>query len=320
MVDKRVRNLIVGLDGTFNEPNQLDSGKVAPTNVAKLISLLKRGQRIHYEEGVGTGMWEQVRGGIIGYGLDERILGAYRFLCQRFADSDWKRNENKIFLFGFSRGAYTARRISGLISHSGIPFDVDDTELGFELYKGRDLESAAKLKKQRRFFDFPVEMVGVWDTVKATNDADYRDYELSDNVVAGYHAMAIDEKRRVFPVLRWNTDPRVTQIWFAGVHADVGGGYDDVGLSDITLEWMVWRGVDHGLDFSETKFRKLDPKPDGRRHESYKGIWRVFGEEARTVKTTDPIHESVRKRIEQIAKYQPELPSRPMYWEEPYRV
>lgn len=316
-----VRNLIVGLDGTFNEPKQLDAGRVAPTNVAKLLSLLKRGQRIHYEEGVGTGMWEQVRGGIIGYGLDERILGAYRFLCQRFADSDWRREDNRIFLFGFSRGAYTARRISGLIAHSGIPVDVEDTELGFELYKGRDQVSVDKLKREGRFFDFPVEMVGVWDTVKATNDADYHDDELCGNVVAGYHAMAIDEKRRVFPVLRWAADPRVTQLWFAGVHADVGGGYHDAALSDIALEWMVWRGVDHGLDFSETKFRALNPRPGGRMHDSYSGIWKAFGSEARIVRAADPVHESVRERIDDRAvKYRPKLPSRPIFWKEPYRV
>jgi len=320
MPAKRERNLVIGLDGTWNDPNQRDEGKVAPTNVAKLISLLKRGQRIHYEEGVGTGMWERVRGGVIGFGLDERVLGAYRFLCNRYSDSDWSRDENKIFLLGFSRGAYAVRRISGLIAHSGIPVDVNDTELGFELYKSRDFESIAKLKSERRFFDVPVEMVGVWDTVKATNDADYHDSDLCANVVAGYHAMAIDERRKVFPALRWNKDPRVTQIWFAGVHADVGGGYGDASLSDIALQWMVLRGLDHGLDFSELKFRELGPAPTGPIHNSYNGIWKVFGEQARDVLPSDLIHESVEKRVEKVTSYKPKLPARPIYWKEPYEL
>ena len=321
MAQAAVRNLIVGLDGTWNDPAQLDAGKAAPTNVAKFISLLKRGQRIHYEEGVGTGMWEAVRGGIYGFGLDEKVLGAYRFLCQRFSDSDWKREENKVFLLGFSRGAYAARRLSGLIAHSGIPARVEDTELGLEMYKTRDFDSPPNLKRSKRFFDISVEMVGVWDTVKATNDADYHDNELSHNVVAGYHAMAIDEKRKVFPVLRWDTDPRVIQVWFAGVHADVGGGYAVTGLSDITLQWMVLRGLEHGLDFKEKDFYELAPRPDGPMHQSYEGIWKTFGEKARTVAAADLIHPSVAARMDsKVARYKPKLPRKPLYWDEPYQV
>ena len=317
MASKRVRNLIVGLDGTWNDPKQLDDGKVAPTNVARFMSLLKGGQRIHYEEGVGSGMWEAVRGGIYGFGLEEKLLGAYRFLCQRFSESDWKRDENKVFLLGFSRGAYAARRLSGLIAHSGIPVRVEDTEIGFEYYKIQDFESP---NDRKRFFEINVEMVGVWDTVKATNDADYHDNEISHNVIAGYHAMAINEKRKVFPALKWNNDPRVTQVWFAGVHADVGGGYADTGLSDIALQWMVLRGLDHGLDFKEKDFYKLEPRTDGHMHNSYKGVWKAFGEEARTVTETDRIHKSVGERMEKVTKYQPKLPAKPSYWEEPYQV
>lgn len=314
------RNVIVGLDGTWNDPTQLDEGKAAPTNVARFKSLLKRGQRFHYEEGVGTGMWEAVRGGIYGFGLDEKILGAYRFLCRCFAESDWKREENKVFLLGFSRGAYAARRLSGLIAHSGIPVKVEDTELGFELYKTRDFQSPPTLKNEQRFFDITVEMVGVWDTVKATNDADYHDNELSYNVVAGYQAMAIDEQRKVFPVLRWDKDPRVTQVWFAGVHADIGGGYADAGLSDFALQWMVLRGLEHGLDFKEKDFYKLQPRPDGPMHQSYEGVWKAFGKEDRSVEAADLIHPSVAERIEALASYRPALPRDPVYWDEPYQL
>jgi uncharacterized protein (DUF2235 family) len=320
MAEAAARNLVVGLDGTWNDPAQLDDGKAAPTNVARFIALLKRGQRIHYEEGVGTGMWEAVRGGIYGFGLDEKILGAYRFLCERFADDDWKREDNKVFLLGFSRGAYAARRLSGLIAHSGIPARVEDTELGLELYKRRDFDSPPALKSSDRFFDIPVEMVGVWDTVKATNDADYHDNELSHNVAAGYHAMAIDEQRKVFPVLKWDTDPRVTQVWFAGVHADVGGGYAQAGLSDITLQWMVLRGLEHGLDFREKDFYKLDPRPDAPMHQSWEGIWKAFGAQARTIAAADLIHPSVAARMDKVTGYRPALPRKPLYWDEPYQV
>lgn len=315
----KLRNVIVGCDGTWNEPDQLDDGKPASTNVVKFMNALKnnRGQqRFHYDEGVGGRKWEALRGGIYGYGLDKRILAAYRFLSNRFSDTDWNREENKVFLLGFSRGAYTARRISGLIAHSGIPVKVKDTELGFELYKRRDAESIATLKEEGRFFDIPVEMVGVWDTVKATNDPDYHDHKISDNVVAGYHAMAIDEKRKSFPVLKWNENSNATQVWFTGVHSDVGGGYGDASLADIALEWMIYRGLNHGLDFKARDVEKLKPNAAGPIHESYKGIWKVLGEKPRSVPKTSLLHGSVRERMRKVSQYRPKLPEAPIYWKE----
>ena len=248
-------------------------------------------------------------------GLEKRILGSYRFLRNRFADPDWKREQNKIFLLGFSRGAYTARRISGLIAHSGIPVRQKDTHLGWELYRRRDAETAAQLKAQGRFFDVPVEMVGVWDTVKGTNDEDYHDARLAANVTAGYHAMALDEQRKFFPVLKWNKNARVTQVWFAGVHSDVGGGYADCGLADVALEWMIYRGMKHGLEFDADYFdENVDPDAKGTIHDSLVGVWTLLGKKKRRLAKTDLLHPSLKKR--RVA-YREKLPADPVYWKRP---
>ena len=317
----RTRNLVVGCDGTWNEPEQLDNGRSAPTNVVKFLNALKKNsgqQRVHYEEGVGGRKWETLRGGIYGYGLDKRIQGAYRFLFNRFSDTDWDRDRNKVFLLGFSRGAYTARRISGLIAHSGIPAKKKDIELGFELYKSRDVASAEELKTDGRFFDVSVEMVGVWDTVKATNDPDYHDQSLSPNVVAGYHAIAIDEQRRNFAVLKWKNDARATQVWFAGCHSDVGGGFAPQGLADNALEWMIYRGLNHGLDFKANYVKQnVKPDPAGTLHDSFQGIWVPLGKKARTIPKTAFLHDSVKKRLEKVPEYRPKLPAQPNYWKAP---
>ena len=315
-----VRNLVVGCDGTWNEPEQLSEGVSAPTNVVKLVrSMASLGGRqvVHYEEGVGTRGWESLPGGIYGQGLDKRILGSYRFLRKRFADRRWDRDQNKVFLFGFSRGAYTVRRLSGLIAHSGIPVKAEDAALGWEIYKERDQRSAAALRREKRFFDIPIEMIGVWDTVKATNDADYHDKKLSSNVVAGYHAMAIDERRKFFPVLRWNRDPRALQLWFAGVHSDVGGGYSNAGLADVSLRWMIEQAFKHGLQFKAESIREnVKPRPTAAMHESLEGHWALLGEKLRSIPKTSLVHDSVRKRMESQASYRPaNLPVEPVYWQ-----
>ena len=314
-----IRNLIIGCDGTWNEPQQTKDGTLAPTNVVKFMSALKSlngRQRQHYEKGVGTRAWEALPGGVYGYGLDKRITGGYRFLGNRFRDPRWEDKKQRVFIIGFSRGSYTARRLAGLVAFSGLPKAPADAELGWEMYLQRDRTTATALKREGRFFNIPIEMIGVWDTVKSTNDPDYNDQQLSRNVVAGYHAMAIDEKRKFFPVLRWKRDARALQVWFAGVHSDVGGGYANSGLADIALNWMIYRALSHGLEFEQSYMdENVDPRPGALIHETYKGKWKPLGKKLRKILKTDFVHQAVRQRIEQKEFYRPEnLPDAPKYW------
>jgi len=305
----KIRNLIIGCDGTWNDTDN------TLTNVAKLLNgCAATNQAMHYEEGVGTAYWEALPGGIYGKGLDRQILGAYRFLRRRFGDRDWAREENKVFIFGFSRGAYAARRLAGLISHCGVPVKAADLDLAWQIYKRRDQVSTAELKQQGRLFDIRVEMLGVWDTVKTTTDQDFNDLKLPACVVKGYHAMAIDEKRTFFPVLKWDGEDRVHQVWFAGVHSDVGGGYKETGLSDIALHWMIDRAYGHGVKIKASAVNKLQEDPGGLQHESYDTIWIPFGTSTRAIADSGLIHTSVKERMGKLPGYRPvNLPVNPNF-------
>jgi uncharacterized protein (DUF2235 family) len=305
-----VRNLFVGCDGTWNEPE-------SSTNVKRFLDAVRQTDRqvVHYEKGVGTRAFEALPGGIYGYGLEKRVLGSYRFLRKCFAQRAWSREQNRIFLLGFSRGAYTVRRISGLLAHSGLPKKAEDVELGWEVFKQRDTRGAATLKREGRFYDVPVEMVGVWDTVKGTNDPDYNDSKMASNVTAGYHAMATDERRKFFPVLKWSQDPRALQVWFPGVHSDVGGGYKESGLSNGALRWMIFRALGHGVAFRQDKVTAIKASPLGKIHESLQGVWTALGERQRRIPRTSWIHPSVGTRRKQRTTYRPtNLPAPPRYW------
>lgn len=306
----QTRNLIIGCDGTWNDTDS------TITNVAKILNACAaKNQVTHYEEGVGTAYLEALPGGIYGRGLDRQILGAYRFLRRRFADSDWQREENKVFIFGFSRGAYAARRLAGLISRCGVPLKAADVDLAWQLYLRRDTVSSEKLKEEGRLFDIPVEMLGVWDTVKTTTDEDFNDLALPSCVVKGYHAMAIDEKRKFFPVLKWDVDDRINQIWFSGVHSDVGGGYADCRQSDIALRWMIDRAYEHGVRFKASAVNGLNKDyTSGTLHDSFDGIWETFGTSARQIGDLEKIHVSTRERVQKVAEYRPvNLPQNPTY-------
>ena len=295
------RNLVIGLDGTWNETTTPN-----PTNVERLLSALRvTGQEQHYEEGVGTAHNEALPGGIYGKGLNRQIQGAYRKLRAWFAQKEWQRDDNNVFIFGFSRGAYAARRLAGLINHSGIPAKAKDAELGWHIYLNRDAASAQALKEKGDFFDIKVAMLGVWDTVKTTTDADFNDHKLPDCVAAGCHALAIDERRKFFPVLHWDADPRVTQRWFAGVHCDVGGGYPETELADITLKWMVDHACYHGLAFKGSYMKAIRPDSAGEIHDSCQGIWAPLGTKVRSISNTEAIHVSVKERKEKLANYRP---------------
>ena len=306
----KVRNLIIGCDGTWN-----DTDESAVTNVVKLLdACLAKDQVTQYEEGVGTTHWEALPGGIYGKGLDRQILGGYRFLRKRFADSDFEIDENKVFIFGFSRGSYAARRLAGLIARCGIPKKAADVQIAWDLYLNGDDASIQALKNSGRLFDISIEMLGVWDTVKTTTDTAFNDHKLPECVVAGYHAMAIDEKRKFFPVLKWNKSTRVTQTWFCGVHSDVGGGYKETGLSDIALEWMVTHAYSHGLRVKSSAMNKLKKDPVGMMHDSCQGIWKPFGTKLRSIAKTASVHGSVKERVQKLTAYKPvNLPDNPNY-------
>ena len=310
------RNIVVGLDGTWNEPERQPDGTVTGTNVVKFLSaLMSRGQSQHYESGAGTRAWELLPGGIYGHGLDKRILGAYRYLRRAYAALQDSNDPIKLFIVGFSRGAYAARRLAGLLNHSGVPVKSSDIDEGWEMYLNRDHNRAAARKQDGKFFDVQIEMLGVWDTVKATNDADYNDNDLSSNVVAGYHAIAIDERRKFFPVLRWNTNNNANEVWFSGSHSDIGGGCMAMDLSDVTLAWMIERAATHGLRFKKSYIeRHVNPKVPGHVHDCFTGLWKSYGRNDRPISTDCSVHQSVAQQVTGSAEYNPpNLPETPNY-------
>lgn len=303
------RNLVIGLDGTWNDAhtNSSENGEAAvKTNVARLIDACpyRPDQYPFYESGVGTAYGEEYSGGLWGDGLDAQILAAYRFLRQRLQDSDTD-YDNKIFVFGFSRGAYAARRLCGLLSRCGVTRSNGDDADVWRAYESRDEATIQELEKAGRLTPVDIEVLGVWDTVKSTNDPDFDDYVPPARVKHAYHAMAIDERRKSFGVLKFKPDERATQTWFCGVHSDVGGGYEDQRSADITLRWMSERARAHGLKVAKSAIDALQDDPLGPLNESYKGFWTKLGEYRRTIDADQLVHDSVYARLNQLASYKP---------------
>jgi len=303
------RKLIVCCDGTWN---QRDSAK-APTNVAKMARAISPvdaqgiSQLIYYHPGVGTGNWlDKKLGGGLGMGLSGNVRSAYAFLTDNF------RLDDEIFLFGFSRGAFTARSIAGLVGLVGVLRKIDmeyfpeifDIYMSHEhrrtVFRGHDLDkSLAALRslfpdgatngKNERILQAIAEaqqpnflFVGVWDTVGSLGmpwpfswiggkKFKFHDTDLNENITYAYHALAIDERRGPFKPTLWTRPIRsaqdrpqvLEQVWFSGCHSNVGGGYNDAGLSDIAFLWMVAKAAsaadeqsDRPLAFEEDYLRE----------------------------------------------------------------
>ncbi len=308
-----MRNLIVCCDGTWNDANNKDEGRPAPTNVRRLFQSLLHNpatQLTRYQAGVGTeGIIDKLVGGVFGLGIDADIMDCYYWISQKFQQGD------KIFLFGFSRGAFSARSLAGMIARYGLlDFSQDkgneSVNLVERLYKDgyrKDLDKAVYTKKYGGFTFVPesnyVEFVGVWDTVGALgvpNDKaiadlfdnpkkyEFHDVEISSNIKHARHAVAIDEMRSSFTPTLWRdknkkvlNNEQVKQAWFPGVHSDIGGGYKDNGLSMCTLKWMIdeVNGThDNKLiisdNFIEGLTSKINPLDD--LHDSYTGIMKAM--------------------------------------------
>lgn len=297
-----LRRIMLFLDGTWNAID----GSNRPTNIVRLHEALKIGVSklatlpppqspsglaqgsvvqglsglveyvAYYGSGVGTGAFDRFTGGTVGKGLEDHVRRAYRFLAKHYRPGD------EIHIFGFSRGAFTARSLVGYLFATG-------------LLKAEHCSSERELQAWRHYRTRPTDRhcgdwyalkpfmqpedrlrittLGVFDTVGAlgipvsplrkynAEQYAFHDLELSSIVENSFHAVAIDEHRRSFEATLWNkpkfkTYPgrRVEQVWFPGAHADVGGGYDDWTTleernpenqrQDIPYEWMLQRLID----------------------------------------------------------------------------
>ncbi|NDY92882.1 DUF2235 domain-containing protein [Ideonella livida] len=304
-----MRHLIVCCDGTWNTPEDTDAGVPAPTNVVRLHHALAAAtgtgvpQIAYYHPGVGTGRswWDKVVGGGAGAGLNDNIKSAYRFLCQHYQDGD------RLFLFGFSRGAYTVRSLAGLIGRVGL-LDLNGLSAaeGWKRIATVFKEGYRKKRQSRgdweawNFLDtlgpdnrprVPVHFLGVWDTVGALGipddmavlnlidefkDYTFHDTELGKHIVHARHAVALDEERASFQPTLWTDTPQARTLWFPGVHGDVGGGYADAGLSDGALAWMMDEAQACGLAFDAGIRQQIHPDAQGTLHDSATGAFQLL--------------------------------------------
>ena len=374
-----MKKLIVCCDGTWlDSQSGLEQGKIPiPSNVTRISQAIKPisaegiSQVVYYKAGVGSqgGFLNRIVGGVTGAGLSEDIRGGYSFLGNNYHQGD------EIFLFGFSRGAFTARSISGLINgvglltKDGLPYLAEIFE-DWENAHNPDYRPAnpdipfpnkprasdpryKKLlaKNGLSRLDVPIQVVGVWDTVGALGipripwmknlpmkqpgkEYQFYDTKLNDHVLNAFQALALDEHRRAFTPAIWERPPRNTtnlrQVWFPGVHSNIGGGYADQSLANITLAWMMAQ-VESMLDFEDdyildehdmtlAYYERTDQKPRpwsfGKIYRSFTGFYVLGGRMTRTPgdhyevdpdtgqetsdalrETMEYIHPSVRTRV-----------------------
>jgi uncharacterized protein (DUF2235 family) len=242
-------------------------------------------QMKYYHPGVGVNWGEKIRGGAFGYGISRNIKDGYLWLSEHYLEGD------DIYIFGFSRGAYTARSLVGLIRKCGIPKTPVEAfaKEAYHIYREKQWEpdgrEAAAFKKTFSWKNVSIKFLGVWDTVGALGipvhgfwfSKDYyrwHDTELSRMVENAYHALALDEHRPDFAATLWSSAKKparsqnVEQRWFPGSHADVGGGYRGGKLNKTPLRWMQQKAEECGLKF--TRKADVDPADDlAPMHDSY---------------------------------------------------
>jgi uncharacterized protein (DUF2235 family) len=336
-----MKRLITCSDGTGNKPGAKEEGVAVRTNVQKIFEAISKKdpqgiyQMKYYDEGIGAegNLLTRVFNGATGKGIDDNIKDVYKFLVWNYEPGD------EIYIFGFSRGAYTARSLAGLISNSGILKNNDLTliEEAYSLYRkrseltGPDSNLATIFKEKNSYTVSNIKFIGVWDTVGALglplnmfqfmNKKKYafHDTTLSSIVDFAFHALAIDEKRKNFSPTLWTrskdlgkrTTPQVMeQKWFAGVHSNIGGGYPDERLSDIALEWMIEKAKSTQLAFDD-EFIGKEIKPDykGRIYNSFAPMYRLTGKYIRPIQaatdTNEDVHETAIKRFKEEGHYRP---------------
>ena len=287
------KNIIICSDGTGNTAIK-DRG----TNVFKLYEAIDlNGHRTNpeltpqvalYDDGVGTESFLPLKllGGAFGYGMKRNVLKLYTGLVRIYDPGD------RIYLFGFSRGAFTVRTLAGFISKCGILdwnrlATTDDMTKavaaayrtyreGYRTWLWRMLHAKSPLdvrqaaersieefKAGTKALDADIHFVGVWDTVDSVGGPfhisdvinafihrfKFPDYKLSTKIQHAVQALSIDDARAAFEPRLWEADSNLEQVWFAGVHSNVGGGYPKQGMSLVTLAWMMQKASQRELRF-----------------------------------------------------------------------
>jgi uncharacterized protein (DUF2235 family) len=312
------KNIVICCDGTgndFDEP-QRDS------NVVKLYNTLIIGnaQIAYYHPGVGTmgspnaqgplaKRWSQLKGLAFGAGLLDNVGDAYRYLMNTYREGD------RIFLFGFSRGSYTARAVGSLLHVYGLLEPGNEQLIPYilRLYadmtkgpQGQDATFAAEEAFKYAFSrEVEVHFCGVWDTVSSygwINDPIELRFNGQNPIIrTGRHAVSIHERRCCYQDNLWGPSlpaaegyagQNIRQVWFCGVHSDIGGSYpeQDAGLSKISFEWLLAEAVKQGLLVDDKRVRivlgqqappaflppYVPPDPHGVLHDALEGFWWVL--------------------------------------------
>lgn len=210
-----------------------------------------------YMEGPGTLPQSNTLDSAFAFHLSDIILDAYKWLSQTYSDFLKRAQAPEIYLFGFSRGGYIAHIFSWILNDIGVTSKYSYIPKLIESYMNKKTKKLEQLKKRispDEFFTPCIRMLGLWDMVLAPLDfySKFHDGERAPIVQHIYHAMSLDEKRFLFPLLKYKEeDARTEQRWFSGVHSDIGGGYEDTVLSDITLDWMIDNAAGEDLIIKE---------------------------------------------------------------------
>ncbi|MBL9138503.1 MAG: DUF2235 domain-containing protein [Verrucomicrobiales bacterium] len=307
------RNLIVCCDGT----NNLWSAADDVTNIVKIFRRLQQSdeQLCYYDPGVGAASGQlhessglrqrlaRLAGLAWGNGVWKNVADAYFWLIQNYREGD------RIYLVGFSRGAFTVRALAGLLYWCHLPREncehliptfIDAYRVSDTAERRRICRELRRYHSRSRNFEqecFPIEFIGVFDTVESVGlEQIFLGTEvISDNKVKKgvrfvRHAMAIDESRWTFEPRPYQgteepsepaTVPRLKQVWFPGAHSDVGGGYQEHGLSDLVLSWLIEEmlSLPHAPNFISGWETDLDPDPCGHRHDQMRQstFWALTG-------------------------------------------
>ncbi len=310
---KTAKNIVICCDGTGNEFGI----KGGNSNVVRVFLFLRKSdpseQVVFYEPGIGTQPRATIHMGLLaafvaGYGLTRNIERAYRFLMENYEWGD------RVYLFGFSAGAYTVRALAGMLRMCGLLQKGAENLIPYttKLYQGAKPDFKAADKFREAFCrECKLHYVGIWDTVKTVGWFPIGRKALpymaeNEDIRYGRHAVSIDEQRRFCRQNLWTyskanqgREGELEQLWFAGVHSDVGGGYEETGLSDIALEWVLKGATERVLRALPNWDQALQKNPTMPAHNGLWPFFWVMGGGPRQASGKPPLHPSAEQRIEQ---------------------